>query len=923
MYLSKYKALGLNIKGTSNKEVSAICPLHDDGQASLSFNVDNGLWCCHAGCGGGNYEQFVERLESQAVKDPEISAEVIEKLHADLISNEQCLAVLKERRGLSVELVKQFKLGITQDKIRLSIPVTKDGKFVNIRQHAVFKKVQPKIVSYKPGFGKIRLFPEQNIDGQGPVVICEGELKALLLIQLGFRAISPTGGAQYWNPQWTSRFKGQDVILVYDVDQAGRKGAMKIAKLLKGVAASVKNVNLPINLPNKDVADYVLNSGASATELEKLFNGTPLADDEGHQRNAEAMRVTLSDASGKEYIDKYLKIDVTATGKDLAPFAIPEKVKFRCGMGMKLCQFCPVGAEQGTLERDIDVRSKNLLKLIDVPEHSQKLTIQNMFNIPSKCPKVNMDVLKWINIEEIKLLPKIDYVSNPNQEYVVRQAYYIGHGLKVNQDYTLECLSVAHPQNQYVTFLADKVIPLSDSLEGFQLSAEQAEKLKVFKPKSNKLEDMQDKMKEIADDLMLNVAKIYDRNEICHAFDLVYHSARHFYFEGELVIKGWIEGLVAGDTRTGKTETVRKLIGHYRAGELVTAENSSFAGLIGGMQQNNKRWTITWGVLPRNDKRAIAIDELSGMPLEDIGRLSGARSSGIAEITKIQTERTFSRTRIIWVSNARSNRSMNTYTTGVDVIKELIGRPEDIARFDFALLIGSNEVDIGLINNAKKPHCKHVFTSDLCHQLVMWAWSRRPEDIILTKETEEECRKLAKEFGSTYSADLPLVEPAEQRIKFARMAISVAIRLFSSEDGQKVIVLPEHVRIAASLLKTWYGKKVFNYEGYSRIRRKENTIGDEKAILKILSTYGKELVENLLDCAIIKVQDMQDFTAVEEKAKAQSIISELVRLRALKRMTWGYVKTPGFINLLRTVYDNPDKMLEPQKPKEAEKALDI
>src|SRR5262249_31200413 len=42
-------------------EASALCPFHDDQNPSFSVNLETGLWCCHAGCGGGDVFSFVMR----------------------------------------------------------------------------------------------------------------------------------------------------------------------------------------------------------------------------------------------------------------------------------------------------------------------------------------------------------------------------------------------------------------------------------------------------------------------------------------------------------------------------------------------------------------------------------------------------------------------------------------------------------------------------------------------------------------------------------------------------------------------------------------------------------------------------------------------------------------------------------------------
>lgn len=44
----------------------AVCPFHEDKQASLSVNTNHGGWKCHAGCGSGDLLSFHERLTGQS-----------------------------------------------------------------------------------------------------------------------------------------------------------------------------------------------------------------------------------------------------------------------------------------------------------------------------------------------------------------------------------------------------------------------------------------------------------------------------------------------------------------------------------------------------------------------------------------------------------------------------------------------------------------------------------------------------------------------------------------------------------------------------------------------------------------------------------------------------------------------------------------
>lgn len=407
-----------------------------------------------------------------------------------------------------------------------------------------------------------------------------------------------------------------------------------------------------------------------------------------------------------------------------------------------------------------------------------------------------------------------------------------------------------------------------------------------------------DKLKDIHQDISHNITRIYGRDDLLTAFDLVYHSVLSFYFQGRLIRKGWVEGIIVGDTRCGKTETSERLIDYYRLGEISSGENTSFAGIVGGLQQTQKRWNIIWGKLPLNDKKLLIIDEVSGLRYEDIANMSSIRSSGIAEITKVQTERTFARTRLLWLSNPRIDQPVNYFNSGIDIVRNLIGKPEDIARFDFALLMSADEVPIDTINNSYKKKVFHKYKAAFARNLVLWAWSRKPEEIIIDEETTDEILFASKTLCEKYSEDFPIITATEQKIKVAKLATSLACRLFSTEDGVHVNVRPEHVSFIYYWLDEIYSKPCFAYDIWSKTRKDASRLGDEDEVIDELTKYDDSFVYTLLELKQIRVTDIEESLGIE-RSEAKMIVSFLMRQRAIKKTHNFYIKTPAFIGLLR------------------------
>ena len=419
-----------------------------------------------------------------------------------------------------------------------------------------------------------------------------------------------------------------------------------------------------------------------------------------------------------------------------------------------------------------------------------------------------------------------------------------------------------------------------------------------------------DKINEIYTDISTNVTGIYNRTNLHLAIDLVYHSPLSFYFGKKLIEKGYPEALIIGDTRCGKSETSKKLIDHYRLGARSSGENTTPAGLVGGLHQVRNGWRVSWGRIPINDKRLLFIDEVSGILAEQIAQMSDLRSSGVAELTKIQTERTLARTRLVWLSNPRSSDSINNFGSGTEIITNLIGKPEDIARFDFVIILEKDEINEDDADERKQPSVPHVLTSDLCHNLVLWAWSRHPEQVRLGAATIDACHDFGKLMGRKYSSDCPIVNSMEQKIKLARLSVALACRLFSCDDtGQNVIVTPDHVAYVHDFLNKQYDVSHFAYDMFSYKKIHEGYIKDTKQVVELISQWGEETCWQVLDNSQITVKYIEESTGAQyDDAKAQ--VAVLLKNRCIKKSHGFYIKNPAFIKLLKRYLANPTKLKE-------------
>jgi hypothetical protein len=873
------------------KDVKVHCPFHADSTPSLSVDIDRNLAHCF-GCGwSGNFVKFetdikgfdlislieerkadVDRAKKkgQSSKSPFLSREDIKRFQKNLESSTKFLDLLREKRLLDTSTIEKYQLGFERERIIIPI-LDPEGRAVNFRKYSFRSK--DKYISVKD-HGETRIFPIENLL-KDDILFLEGEMDTLLGNQLGYNAVTLTTGAATRIPdRYLPFFRGKTVSICYDLDEAGEKGAAKLKNALSLFAKEIRIIPLPKDLgKGGDFTDFFLKDHPKE-EFDALM----------HEHVEE---IDLEDLSDDKYWNQKVAVTAKISGKTMVPYLVPKRIRLKCHRNQgKTCSTCLLLT--GDFELEFFPSNPIYLELIENPKEKIDRLLRTQIPIPKKC-KIEVEKLEFQNVESLRLLPS-DLFSTSG-EYITRQVYFIGSGIRANTVCRLQGIVIPEPKLQFSTFMIEKAEQKAGVLDLFQRSRD----LKIFQS-----DDIAGKLMEIYRDFESNVTLIFGRSEILQVLDFVYFSPITFRFAGKYVPKGWTEALIIGDSRQGKSETIRGMLKHYGVGAYCGSESASIAGLKGGVAQVGRQWQLQWGLLPLNHRSIVIIDDFQKMDKAVISSLSRIRSEGIAEIIKIESQQALAQTRLVWISNPIGDRTLSTYSFGIEAVAELVEQPSDIARFDLVVCVQEGEVDMSKIPLYLREKREHIYTSALNKELLLWNWTRLPEQIVFEPETEEVIFQVSTEILKKYQSPIPIVKSGEQHIVTAKLAVAIAGRLYSTDVTQeKIIVLPRHVRYVQKFLEDIWDSQSCLYNEFAFLKRTENQIEDEEAVQEAIEqTNRKKIIEDLLRYPSFLVSDFEDLLATD-RATVKLFLSTLVQNRALRRKRGWYEKTPAFIQLLR------------------------
>ena len=259
--LNKMKKVG------GDNQYIALCPYHDDKNASFSLNTKSGLWNCKS-CGekGNAYKfaddwghpnpkQFINENDSTYRVSQSDKSDQNTYTHnpyddTDMMSYINAMDSQLIPNFVDPQLVKQLGIGLKGKTLVFAYKDVND----NLVGHKVHKQR-----TY--GDAKCHWYPKPKIPSfkqNKPLYICEGEKDVLPLLSLGYNAITSTGGCLSIPKDLNIFQKFESIVICYDNDDGGRKGSKKLGDTLKERYPnhSIKIIQWDDNLPNKfDVWD--------------------------------------------------------------------------------------------------------------------------------------------------------------------------------------------------------------------------------------------------------------------------------------------------------------------------------------------------------------------------------------------------------------------------------------------------------------------------------------------------------------------------------------------------------------------------------------------------------------------------------------------------------------------------------------------
>lgn len=859
----------------SGDQLYACCPFHADKTPSFTVNTETREWFCHGCEKGGTEKEFLAEYFDVDIKIgkyafeywekkgtlPFPTDETVDKYHEKLLKSSKDLVIL-ESFGINLDTIKDLKIGL--DDFRIVFPVkSRRGYWVNLRrylppQRRLADSKEPKCLNLR-GLGQRRYYPYKAFD-QKEVVVVEGEKDCVAARSQGLNAVTGTGGSAIPTDE-VGLFKDKDVVLMLDSDTVGQRSVNTYLQLLKNLASSIRI----IRLPQKDFVDYYTACKVTGETPNVWQYAVEHIEYEKQKQMGEAQDVSLVRSEFTEHLNTWIKLhNMSVVGVEPRIYTVPTKLKCVC-KNSKCNKPCPLAfsTTNPELAQEVDVDPRQLLRFIDSSDSAQDNYLRQIFG----CKCVSAEPTDLINCQKIIFQESASFIDGL-EEASFENRYgvymYTDYRLSATLKYDFEACRVTNPstqQNYYVIRDAECVNVAKPVLD--------AEMLQHFKEVGDQANTAEELVNTYYNEWM-PVLGIEGRPDLFGAILLTYCSVTEIPWQGG-IIKGWLDTMCIGDTRTGKSQMAQRFVKAVGMGSYINGENARRTGVIGGVQRFGDSWVVTWGAIPMNDRGLLMIDEASGLEVEDVKDLSSTRSSGAVTLNKIVKGEARARTRLLWFSNPRSGRNLSDfYWKGFGAFQEFIPVMEDQARFDLVLSAAREDVDVlnGIDTEA------HIYLTPW-QALFSLAWSIPADDIRIAKDVKLAVRETAKVLNEELGGGSLIVGVAVHE-KLLRLSCAFAVACGSYDVTTGFLKVTEkHVRFAKEFLVMTLNKPSLGYGDYIReFKRAQAKRADNMNFIRTLIAVHPA-IKALLTATSFKGYQFQEILGID-KNDSSKIMSDLI-----------------------------------------------
>lgn len=755
---------------------------------------------------------------------------------------------LANRLGISDTVLSELNVA-SSDTDDLMFPVFMYDHLLDIRKYNPGSKPKIKSRTNCPAGLIIPFDIWRETPANKVTVICAGEKDMAVARSHGLNAITFTGGEQS-KPKILEPFRNRIVAICYDNDEAGKTGAVKVATELYGIAQTVKIVtgfHEVCSESGEDITDFFTKYGKTKDDLVQYIKDTePFVCDNTTQSTLPI--IDLLTATTAQYVNRLVRSNIQVVATADSSFLTPTTImaeKFRLAGSNDLM------AVGQTADWELcDENIQDVLHLVD-NNFKEEIIIDNIKKLLKLPPKEKYVSIKQYSKRPVYKANVTDLFETTSAETVPMEfvAYSVGFKLESGKKYLATYKLVPHPyKGAQLVMLITNAVQATDSVNDFRLTPDRIEHLKQIQQLDNSITGRVTKLVQKVKGILG-----YNGNDtLITAMDLSYHTVLQFNFGSFKNVRGYLDTLIVGESRVGKSSTAEALRKTYELGTFTSLAGNSatIPGLIGGSNKVNGSFQTRAGVIPQNHRGLIIFEEFGKSNNNILKELTDIRSSNEVRIARVSGTITMpAMVRMITLTNVKSDGTIKpiaAYPNGISIITELIGTAEDIARYDMLVVLSDKGTSqINPLWEPETPLDKNVYQTRL-----RWVWSRTPEQVILSSEVSNYIILKSNDINKTYDCHIKIFG-TEAWKKLTRLAIAVAgYSVSTDETYENIVVTKECVDYAVQFFIKLYDNPTFKLKEYVQHERRFSQIDDEGVRL-LQDVYIKQpsLILQLEQCA--------------------------------------------------------------------------